>query len=69
MPNVVVLAHHEHFEPAILVCPDCQVIFRSDLRWRASETLPFAPKRCLINLPGMPECAVVTEAEHFEFVG
>jgi hypothetical protein len=67
MPNVVVQAHHKRFKSAILICPDRQVIFRSNLRWWASETLPLAPKWCYVNLPGMPKVAIVAEGEHFDF--
>jgi hypothetical protein len=68
VPNGAVLAHHKDFKPAILVCSDRQAVRFSNLRWRAPETLPPAPKWCYINLPGMPEGIIVTEGEDFESV-
>jgi hypothetical protein len=65
VPNGTVLADYKDLKPAILICPDRQAVCFPKLRWRASQTVPKAPIRLFINLPGMPERAIISEGVNF----
>ena len=66
VPNGAVLANQKDFQPPILICPDRQAICLSNLDCRHPQTLPFAPKGRYINLPGIPQGAIVTQRESFK---
>lgn len=68
MPNGAVLARHEDLEPAILVGPDRQAVFFPNPSRRTPKTLPLAPKGRDIDLPGVPEGAIVTKSEGFQLL-
>ena len=62
MPDGTIFAREKHFEPAILVCADGKAVCFPDFGRRSAQALPSAPKWSLVDLPGVPEGAVVTEA-------
>jgi hypothetical protein len=68
VPNGAVLAHQKHFEPAIPIRTDRHSVRFANLRRWTAETLPGAPKWILINLPSVPEGAVIAQAEDLDVI-
>src|SRR6266699_3385864 len=66
MPNGAVLANHKGFQPPVLVSPDGQVISLSNPRWRRPQIVPLASKGQDVDLPRIPQSAIVPQRQSFK---